>query len=259
MSHPVPSPAVAAGRIVERNIINYRRLWMPLLAGFAEPFLYLLGLGIGVGALIGDVTVDGRSVPYATFVVPGMIAASAMNGALFESTFNFFFKLRTKFYDTLLATPMRLVDILLGEATFAVLRGAVYAAAFVVVASVLGLVPSPWVVLTVPAALLIGLAFCAVGFAVSTFLRTWHDFDYVNLVIQPLFLASTTFYPLSVYPAWARPIVQVTPLYHGVALCRNLTLGPPGLVDLGHVAYLVTLGGAFLFLAQRRLGRLLTT
>lgn len=245
-------------RVLERNTLTYRQLWMPLLAGFVEPVFYLLGLGVGVGALVGDIEVDGQTVDYATYVVPGMIAASAMNGALFEATFNFFYKLRySKMFDTLLTAPMRLVDILIGEAAFAVLRGAVYAAAFVLVAAVLGLTPSPWVIATIPAALLIGLAFSAVGYALTTFLRTWHDFDYVNLVIQPLFLASTTFFPLDVYPGWAQPIVQATPLYHGVALCRNLTLGSPGLADVGHAAYLVALGLGCLLVAQRRLGRML--
>lgn len=247
-------------RVFERNVRSYRRNWMIFLAACIEPVFYLLGLGVGLGALISDLTVDGRVVDYATFVTPGLIAASAMNGAVFESTFNFFYKLRyAKTFDAMLATPLRLGDIVIGEINWAMFRGGFYALVFTIIAAALGTIVSWWAVLCVPAALLVGLAFCSAGIAVTSYLKSWSDFEYVMLVVQTLFLASTTFFPLSVYPEWSRPLVQVTPLYHGVALCRDLALGTPQLADLGHVAYLVTLAVAGALVARRRLGALLLT
>ncbi len=249
-----------ARHVFERNVLSYRRLWLVFIAGFVEPVFYLLGLGVGLGQLIGDVDVNGTAVEYAAFVAPGLIAASAMNGAVFDATFNFFFKLKyAKTFEAMLSTPLGLLDIVIGEIAWAMFRATIYAAAFLAVAAGLGLIESWWGILTVPASLVIGSTFCALGVALTTFMRSWHDFDYIQLVLQPMFLASTTFYPLAVYPDWAQPIVQATPLYHGVALCRNLALGAPGLADLGHVGYLLALAAVGVVVAKRRLGILLLT
>lgn len=255
----------AARHVFERNLLSYRRLWIIFVAGFVEPVFYLLGLGVGLGALIGDVTInegtaDATVVRYAAFVAPGLIAASAMNGAVFDATFNFFYKLKyAKTFEAMLSTPLRLVDVVLGEIAWAMFRSVAYAAAFLAVAASLGLVESWWSILTIPVALIIGSAFASAGVALTSYMRSWHDFDYIQLVLQPLFLASTTFYPLTVYPEWARPIVQATPLYHGVSLCRNLALGAPGFADLGHLAYLVAMAAIGTVMARRRLDTLLLT
>ncbi len=244
--------------VIERNILSYRRMWVIIASGFAEPLFYLFGLGVGVGALIGDVEFEGRVVDYATFVAPGLVASSAMNGAVFDSTFNFYYKLKyAKTFDAMLATPLRLGDIVVGEIGWSMVRGSVYAIGFLLVTLVLGMVESWWAVLVIPASLLIGVAFAAIGSAITTFMRSWHDFDYVQLVLQPLFLASTTFYALDVYPSWSHPFVRATPLYHGVTLCRSLMLGSPGWNDLGHVAYLVGLLVFGVVLVRRRLTGLL--
>ncbi len=244
--------------VIERNILSYRRMWVIIASGFAEPVFYLFGLGVGVGALIGDVEFEGRVVDYATFVAPGLVASSAMNGAIFDSTFNFYYKLKyAKTFDAMLATPLRLGDIVVGEIGWSMVRGSVYAVGFLLVTVVFGLVESWWAILVLPVSLLIGVSFAALGSAITTFMRSWHDFDYVQLVLQPLFLASTTFYALDVYPTWTHPIVRLTPLYHGVTLCRSLMLGSPGFNDLGHVAYLVGLLVFGVVLVRRRLARLL--
>lgn len=247
-----------ARSVVERNILSYRRLWVVLVAGFFEPVFYLLGLGVGLGALIDGVEFAGRTVDYAVFVAPGLVASSAMNGAVYDVTYNFYYKLRyAKTFDAMLATPLRLSDVVIGEITWAMMRGGVYSAAFLGVAVALGLVESWWAVLALPASLLIGVAFAALGSAITTFMRSWHDFDYVQLVLQPLFLASTTFYALDVYPSWAHPLVQLTPLYHGVSLCRALMLGAVEWSHLGHVVYLVAMTAVGVLLVRKRLGRLL--
>lgn len=244
--------------VVERNILSYRRMWIIIASGFFDPIFYLFGLGVGIGALIGDVEFNGRMVEYATFVAPGLVASSAMNGAIFDSTFNFYYKLKyAKTFDAMLATPLRLGDIVVGEIAWSMVRGSVYAVGFLLVTVVFGMVESWWAILVVPVSMLIGVAFAALGSAVTTFMRSWHDFDYVQLIIQPLFLASTTFYALDVYPSWSHPIVRLTPLYHGVTLCRSLMLGPPSWVDLGHVVYLIAMLVSGVFLVRRRLSGLL--
>lgn len=251
---PAPDRAV---RLVERNALLYRRGWLLLISGFIEPLLYLLAIGFGVGALVSStVTVDGHLVRYAVFVAPAMMATSAMNGAIFETAFNFFFKLKyVKLYDAVIATPLGIADIALGEITWALIRGTLYSFGFIVVMTALGLVASPWALLALPAAMLIGFTFSALGTAASTFVRTWQDFDLVLTVLIPLFLFSATFYPISVYPGPLQVVVQLTPLYHGVDLLRRLTtgiIGPSLLVD---VAYLAVLGALALAVAATRLER----
>jgi len=257
---PFQIPAAdRAGHLVERNAIMYRRGWLVIASGFIEPLLYLLAIGFGVGALVGStVLFDGHPLRYAVFVAPAMMASSAMNGAVFETAFNFFYKLKyVKLYDAVLATPLGVADIALGEIAWALIRGTLYAFGFIVVMAALGLTISPWALLALPAAMLIGFAFAAVGTAASTYVRSWQDFNLVLTVLIPMFLFSATFYPITVYPGPLQAVVQLTPLYHGVDLLRSLTtgvIGPSILVDL---VYLVVLGAAALALAARRLERLL--
>jgi len=248
-----------AAHLVERNVIMYRRAWLLIVSGFFEPLLYLLAIGFGVGALVGGtVQVNGHPLRYAVFVAPAMMASSAMNGAIFETSFNFFYKLKyVKLYDAILATPLGVADIALGEIAWALIRGTLYAFGFILVMAGLGLVISPWAVLALPAAMLIGFTFAAVGTVASTFVRTWQDFDLILTVLIPLFLFSATFYPITLYPEPLQMVVQLTPLYHGVDLLRSLTtgtIGPSILIDL---VYLVALGAAALALAATRLERLL--
>ena len=256
---PIPAGAGLARTLVERNARAYRHAWIAIVSGFFEPVFYLFSLGVGLGALVGDVTADdGTSVPYAAFVAPALLAASAMNGAVFDSTFNIFFKLKyAKLYDSVLATPLGPRDIAVGEISWALMRGLVYSLAFFVVALLAGLVQSWWALLAIPAATLIGFAFAAAGMACTTFMRSWQDFDYVQLAILPMFLFSATFFPLSTYSTELRWVVQATPLFHGVALVRDLMLGSIGAGLLVHVAYLAVMGLIGGVVAARRLERLL--
>jgi lipooligosaccharide transport system permease protein len=174
-------------RLVERNIYVYSHTWLVILSGFFEPLFYLLSIGFGLGALIGTVPgPNGEPIPYQLFVAPALLASASMNGAINESTFNFFFKLNyNKTFAAILTTPLSPGDIAVGELLWALIRGGLYALGFVVVMVVLGLVVSPWVVLAFPAALLVGFAFGAVGMAATSYMRTWQDFDLVQLVILP--------------------------------------------------------------------------
>jgi lipooligosaccharide transport system permease protein len=201
---------------------------------------------------------NGQSVPYSVYVAPALLAASAMNGAIYEATFNFFFKLRyARTFEAILATPLGPGDIALGEVTWALVRGALYAASFVAFAALLGLIISPLAVLAVPVALLIGFAFGSVGMAATSFFRTWQDFDLVQLVVLPMFLFSGTFFPLSAYPPVLQTVVELTPLYHAVALERAVTLGllsPSNLID---ALYLAVMGLIGMAIVARRIDRIL--
>ena len=248
-----------AFRIIERNLLVYKHGWLVLLSGFFEPLFYLLSIGFGLGRLVGDVPgPGGEPIPYALFVAPALLAASSMNGAITESTFNFFFKLNyDKTFASILTTPMSPGDISVGELIWALIRGGLYAIGFLAVMVVFGLVRSPLVLLTLPGALLIGFAFAAVGMAATSFMRTWQDFDLIQLVILPMFLFSGTFFPLDTLPEGVRLLVQLTPLYHGVDLLRGLAVGVVGPETLVHVVYLTVMGLIGLAIVSRRLDRLL--
>jgi lipooligosaccharide transport system permease protein len=259
----VPPALVGARRghrLVERSLFVYRRTWMILFSGFFEPVFYLVSVRLGLGTLVGDVTVDGHAVSYAEFVAPALLATAAMNGALFDSTMNVFYKLKyARVYDAVLATPLGVGDVALGEIAWALLRGALYSTGFLVVMAAMGLTSSPWVVGCLPVAVLIGFAFAAVGLAGCSYARTWADFTWLEAVMVPLFLFSATFYPLSVYSPAAQWIVRATPLYHGVALCRVFSSGQLSWALVTHVVYLAAMGLIGLLVASRRLSVLLLT
>jgi lipooligosaccharide transport system permease protein len=248
-----------SAHLIERHTRAYRHAWVVLISGLAEPLFYLLSIGVGLGALVGTVAGPaGHPVSFTSFVAPALLATSSMNGAVFDSTFNVFFRLKyDKFYDAALATPMTAGDIALGEIGWALIRGGLYAAAFMVVVLAMGLVHSAWAVAALPVALLIGFAFAGVGMAATTFMRSWQHFEFITLATLPMFLFSTTFYPLSVYPRPIQIVVECTPLYQGVTLMRGLTLGVVGPSLLWHAAYLALMGLAGLCVAGRRISRLL--
>ena len=247
--------------LIERHARAYRHLWLVLVSGFAEPLFYLLSLGIGLGQLVGTVTgPSGHQVSYAAFVGPALLATSSMNGAIYDSTFGVFFLIKyAKIYDAILATPMRASDVALGQIGWALIRGSLYAFAFMLVMLGMGLLKSGWAVLALPAAILTGFAFAAAGMAATTFMRSWQDFEFVLLVSVPMFLFSTTFYPLSVYPRALQVVVECTPLYQAITLLRGLTLGVVGPALLVPVAYLAIMGVTGLVIAGRRVNRLLLT
>ncbi len=249
-----PLGSSRAHKVLERDVLVYRRNWTIIVTGFFEPIFYLLGIGFGLGTLVGDV----GDIPYAAFVAPGLMATAAMNGALFEATFNLFFKLKyAKTFDAILATPLGPSDIAIGEVSWALTRGLLYAIAFLVVMLLLGLVLSPLGILMIPGALLIGLAAASVGMAATTWMRKWQDFDVVTVVTMPMFLFSGTFFPISVYPDWLETIVELTPLYRGVHMLRSFSTGEVGPTVLLDIAYLGVMGVVGVAITARRLRGLL--
>ena len=256
-----PTPLAATRLLVLRNFIVYRSAWKLFITGFLEPVFYLFSIGIGVGQLIDSFVFHGEQVPYAAFVAPAMLATSAFNGALLDSTYNVFFKLKyDKLYDQMLATPLSTGDIARGEITWGLLRGSVYSAAFLLVMVVMGLVDSWWALLALPATVLIAFAFSAVCMALTTWMKSWQDFDKITLAQMPLFLFSATFFPVEAFGNGVlRWIVELTPLYRGVVLCRELTTGVVTWESAASVVYLLAMGLLGLLVVRRRLDKLLLT
>jgi lipooligosaccharide transport system permease protein len=246
-------------RIIERNFLVYRNSWAIFLTGTLEPLLYLSSIGVGVSRLVSSFTLsDGTVVSYLDFVAPAMLATSAMNGVLYDTTFNIFFRMKyAKLYDTMLATPLRPWDIARGELLWALLRANFYSVVFISVMLGWGLVHSWSMLLALPVTILIGFAFGGAGMALTTWMRSWQDFQFIQLAVMPMFLFSGTFYPIDSSPDAVQWVVRLTPLYHGVELCRGCTLGTLGWSSLGSVAYLAAMGAAGLAVASRRIGFLL--
>jgi lipooligosaccharide transport system permease protein len=255
-------PGLYVGRarmLILRSSMASRSAWMAIFSGFFEPLFFLVAMGQGLGSLVSAVPGPaGQPLSYAAFIAPGLLAASAMNGAVYDSTYSFFFKLKyAKLYDAMLATPLGPVDIALGEIGWALIRGGMYATGFLAVMLALGLISSPWALLALPAALLVAFAFASIGIAATSFMRSWQDFDLVQLAVLPMFLFSATFFPLSVYPPALQWLVEVFPLYHAVALMRGLTTGVVGWSMLGSLTYFVVMAAFGIVLASRRLQVLL--
>src|SRR5580692_7882863 len=252
-------PGLRGLRLIERHARFYRRMWLVIVAGAAEPLFYMLSVGVGIGGLIGDVTgPGGQPVPYREFVAPGLLAVSALNGALNDSTFNIYGRLKfDKLYDAVLTTPLGARDVALAEIGWAVLRGMMYSVSFLIVMAVMGLIASPWALLALPAAALVSFATAAIGVWLTTYMKSWQNFEYVVLVAVPMFLFSGTFYPLSVYPHVIGVIVAWSPLYQGVVILRDLVLGAPSAGLAWRAGYLIALGALGLALAGRRIAKLL--
>jgi lipooligosaccharide transport system permease protein len=260
-----PAPAPTSGllasllrsrRLVQRNLLVYKRGWMVIFSGFFEPLFYLLGIGYGLGTLVGGVQLsDGRTITYAAFVAPALLAQASMNGAIAESIFNVFFKLNfSKTYDAILATPLGIREIAVGEMLWSLFRGTLYVIAFVVVMIGMGLVISPLLFLVIPTSILIGAAFSAACLAATAYLRTVQDFDLpMGLVVMPMFLFSGTFFPISLYPQPIQLAMELTPLFHAVGLLRGLATGLLGWHELWDLAYLIAFGSIAMWIALNRL------
>jgi len=246
-------------RVVERNAIVYRQNWAVFVSVLVEPFLYLLSIGVGVGALVGKVPGPGGTpVDYDAFVAPGLMAAAAMNGSVLDTTFNFFVKYKyAHTYDGVIATPLEPHDIAVGEISWALIRGAIYSTGFLITMVFFGLVPSWWSVLAIPGAVLIGFAFAGAGLAATTWMRSFVDFDKVNMAMIPLFLFSAVFFPLSQYSTVVQWIIRFTPLYQGVVIERSVVIGDLHWTLLLNALYLAVMGFVGLRIAGRRLGLLL--
>lgn len=230
---------------------------LTFLTGFVEPVIFLVAFGYGVGTLIGAVEVNGEAVPYAAFIAPALLASSAMTGALMDSTFNVFFKMHfMKIYHTMMSTSLGPLDVAMGEIGWAMIRGASYAVGFTVVVGVAGLLTSWWALLMIPAAVLVAFAFAAIGMTITSYISSFHQLNWLNFWMLPLFLFSGTFYPITIYPEWLQAIIMATPLWQAIAMMRGLAFGVFDLGLLVHVLYFAVLAVVGLALTTRRLDAL---
>ncbi|MEN9910877.1 MAG: hypothetical protein RLZZ441_445 [Actinomycetota bacterium] len=244
-----------ARAVIERGLrATMSNNYLVVLSGFFEPVFYLLSMGIGLGGIIGAIDVDGASVPYGAYIAPALLAVSAMNGAIYDSTWNVFFKLNFgKLYQTMLLTSLGPLDVALGEITLALLRGGVYAVGFLIVMQTMGLVLSPLAILAIPAVILIAAGFASIGMAFTSYMKTFQQMDWLPMVMLPMFLFSATFFPITVYPEAIQIMVQCFPLWHGVELVRMLTTGVVTSMMWAHIGYYLVMLGVGVVVVSRRL------
>ena len=229
--------------------------WMVVASGFVEPLIYLVAFGYGIGQFIeGTTDGNGNPISYAQFIAPALLATSAMNGAIFDSTWNVFFKMHFgRIYNGMLSTSMGTLDVALGEISWALLRGLAYAIGFMAIVTPLGLVPSWWGLLAIPASVLVAFGFAAVGMGITSYLKHRQQMQYIQLVMLPMFLFSGTFFPLTIYPEPIQWLIQALPLWQAIELIRGLTLGIMNMAMLGHVLYFVVMIIGGLYFTTRRL------
>ncbi|MBJ7280456.1 MAG: ABC transporter permease [Rhodoluna sp.] len=229
--------------------------WMVVASGFVEPVFYLLAFGYGIGQFItGTTDGNGSPITYAQFIAPALLATSAMNGAIYDSTWNVFFKMHFgKVYNGMLSTSMGTLDVALGEIGWALLRGLAYAIGFMAVVTTMGLIPSVWGLLAIPAAVLVAFGFASVGMGVTSYLKNWQQMQWIQFVMLPMFLFSGTFYPLTIYPVFVQWFIQAMPLWQAIELIRGLTLGILNWAMLGHALYFVAMIIGGLYFTTRRL------
>ncbi|NKX51106.1 ABC transporter permease [Arthrobacter deserti] len=235
--------------------------WAVMASGFVEPVLYLVAMGIGLGSLIGTVEgPGGEQIGYAGYIAPALLAVSAMNGALYDSTWNVFFKLNyARLYEGMLCTSLGPLDVALGEILLALLRGALYATGFTAVMGAMGLIATPWALLMIPAAVLVAFGFASIGMGLTSFMKTFQQMDWITFFMLPMFLFSATFYPLGVYPEPVQWLIQAMPLWHGVELLRQLNAGLFTAATGVHVLYYLVMILLGLLLTTGRLRKLFLT
>ena len=247
-------------RVLEHNALVYRRTFRgTLFTTFLSPVLFLTAMGLGLGALVDrQGTAQLGGVSYLAFLAPGLLAASAMQTGAFENTFPVMAKTTWwKTYDAMLATPLRVRDLVLGDLGWSAIRLTISATAFVAVMMVFGAIAPAGALLALPAAVLTGMAFACPIFAFSATQKKDNAFSVLfRFVITPLFLFSGTFFPIEQLPDVIEPVAWVTPLYHGVALTRGLALGTldPTMGAIHLAVLLAFIGGglALAFVALRR-------
>ncbi len=251
-----PHAATFAVRELRHQLLLYKRTWRgTVFSSVLNPLLYLAALGAGLGSLVNHhAPARLGGVSYLAYIAPGLLAASAMQIALSASTYPVLGGVKwQKTYFAATATPMRPADIFHGFLLFVTLRLTIAATAFLAVMAVFGAAATPLAVTAVPVAVLTGLAFAAPVSAWAVTRDSDVGFSLLfRLGMIPMFLFSATFFPLSQLPAWLRPVAYVTPLWHGVAACRALSLGEVSVpAVLAHIGYLLALATAGVLVGGR--------
>ncbi len=254
-------------RVMEYLAIVYRRTWRAsVVSSFVNPLFFLLAMGVGLGSLVDAASApdagDLGGVAYLSFLAPALLATTAMQTAAIEASWPVFGNIKfTRTYYAMLATPLGVNDIVLGQLGWTAVRVTQACAAYFVVMTICGATESPWALLAIPAGVLTGLAFaCPLAAYSAVITRETSLVAVQRFGLVPLFLFSGTFFPVTELPAWLRPVAYATPLWHGVDLCRDLALGRfDGSAVIGHVLYLGAWIVVGVLLACRTLRRRLVT
>jgi lipooligosaccharide transport system permease protein len=249
-----------AARVLQRNLWVYRRTWRgSILGSFLTPLLYLTAMGVGLGTLVSAQRAAAfQGYEFVHFLGPGILAATCMQSAVFESTFPVLGKIAwRRNYEAILATPLDVHHLLAGELLWIGFRVLTISSVFLVVLTLFGIPAWPSAILAIPAAILMGWAFSSVIIAFAATQRNGEGFSWVfRFVINPLFLFSGTFFPLTQLPEPVQWVAALTPLYHGVALIRGLMLETAELANWAvHLGYLVIFLAGASVLAYRLLFR----
>ncbi|HXR53475.1 MAG TPA: ABC transporter permease [Acidimicrobiales bacterium] len=242
-------------RVLRYHFYTYMRTWRSsLTTSFLAPVLYLAAMGVSLGSLINRHVGSVDHVAYLSFVAPGLLAASAMQVAASDSMYPVMAAIKwIRTYHAMLATPLRVTDVLLGHFAWVTMRLILTAVTYLGVMAAFGVVQSPLAIAAVPAAILTGLSFSSIISAFAATQENDQGFATISRMgLIPLFLLSATFFPLSQLPGWMHPVAYATPLFHGVDLCRMLVLGRVDWASAGwDLAYLVALSGFGVLLARR--------
>ncbi len=233
----LPRPCALALTVWLRNLLVWRKLLgTSLVFACGEPFIYLLGLGYGLGQFIGEV----GGISYFTFLASGLLAASAMNVASFEGMFSVFTRMtHQQTYDAILATPLQVDDIVAGEVLWCASKSVLNTLPILLVAWLLGAIDQPTALAAIPVFFLAGLCFAGPALVMAALAASYDFFNYyTTLLITPMFIFSGVFYPVATLPAAAQVVVNVLPLSHAIALIRPLVAGQPVGDPWLHVAVL---------------------
>ena len=249
-------------RVVEREIVVFARLWRSaVFSSFLAPVLFLAAMGLGLGSMVDEHSGTVAGLSYLDFVAPGLLVASAMQIAANESMWPVLGAVKwVKNFFATVATSITPGELVLGYVIWITLRAVLSSTVFLLVAALMGAVPSAWGVLAIPASALCAAAFCAPLAAYSVGLESDLAFPVIMRVgVLPLFLFSGTFFPISQLPDWLQPLAALSPLWHGVELARDATTGSFDLwADVLHVLVLVACLGAGLLWGRRAFARRLT-
>lgn len=262
LRRPRPLKGVYSGNaraVVERGFkVILTQNWIILVSGFFEPVFYLLAMGYGLGELVGTVEgPGGTQVSYIAFIAPALLASSAMNGAIYDSTWNVFFKMHfAKLYQGMVSTSLGPLDVAIGEIFMALFRGFLYACGFMGVLYGFGIVSGLAPLLMIPAAVLVAFGFASFGMGLTSYMRTFQQMDMINFVLLPMFLFSSTLFPISVYPQAIQWLVQALPLWHGIELMRQLAVGVYTAATPVHIAYFLVMTVLGVWLTTSRLRKL---
>jgi lipooligosaccharide transport system permease protein len=243
--------------LVQRNFLVWRKLMLPsMLGNLADPLIFLVGLGYGLGALVG--TVDGR--PYVTFLASGMLCQSTLSSATFEALYSAFSRLKVqRTWEGILHAPMTIGDVVIGEWLWAALKALLSGAAILLVMYAFGLIRSPRALAVLPLLLLVGLTFSGIALVFTALAKSYDFFTYYfTLVLTPMAFLSGVYFPLHQLPLLLQRIAWCLPLAHAASLARSIVLGEPAPWPWLSLAVLLAYGGIGIVLATRLAQRRLT-